>query len=135
MKYNRLSVPCSSTDSTKANRDTGLGMVLLALLLYGFTSAVVLLPIAIVLLLFSLLWPSFFRPVARPWLALSERIGAVMSVVILTGLFFLLVTPIGLVRRLFGADPMQLRSWRQGDGSVFRRRDHLFVSADLEKPY
>lgn len=122
-------------DRQKTAQDTGLALVLLLLLLDWFTGAKWLLPTAISLLVFSLLCPVVFRPLAGPWLALATTLGTISSAIILTGLFFLIVTPIGLLRRLCGADPMQLRQWRQGGGSVLRKREHLFEAKDLEKPY
>ena len=116
-------------------RDTGLAMVLLSLLVAWFAGMWELTGLALLLLLFSLLFPTVFRPLAGPWFALSRMMGEVSSRVVLTLLFFLVVTPVGLLRRLAGADPMQLRQWRKGNTSVMRRRDHLYRPEDLDKPY
>ena len=43
---------------------------------------------------------------------LAEAMGFVMTRVILGVVFFLFVTPIGLVRRLFGGDPLGRRAAR-----------------------
>jgi hypothetical protein len=61
--------------------------------------------------------------------------GAIMSRVLLTMLFFGLVTPLGLLRRLGGADPMQMKKWKKGNDSVFRTRDHTYTAEDIEHPY
>ena len=42
----------------------------------------------------------------RLWMGLAEAMGFVMTRVILGIVFFLFVTPIGLVRRMFGGDPL-----------------------------
>jgi hypothetical protein len=61
--------------------------------------------------------------------------GAVMSKVLLTAVFFLVVTPIGVVRRLMGKDPMRLRAFKAGDGSAMRTRNQTFTAGDIDKPY
>lgn len=48
----------------------------------------------------------------RLWMGLAEALGFVMTRVILGVVFFLLVTPIGLLRRLSGGDPLSRRARR-----------------------
>ena len=48
----------------------------------------------------------------RLWMGMAEGMGFVMTRVILGGVFFLVVTPIGLARRLFGGDPLNRRGAR-----------------------
>ena len=90
---------------------------------------------ALALQLLAMTIPRAFAPLAVVWFGLSNVIGAVMSKVLLTAIFFLLVTPIGLVRRLFGKDPLQLRAFKSGTGSVMLRRSHTFSAGDLERPF
>jgi len=116
-------------------RDTGLAMVLLLLLLAWIGGRPQLLPGTIALLLLCMLWPQAFRPLVRPWLGLSHLLGAVSSRLVLTLLFVLVVTPVGVMRRLAGADPLQLRQWKRNADSVLRVREGRFRPADLEHPY
>lgn len=53
--------------------------------------------------------PGVLRPLYRVWMALALVLGYVMTRVLLTLVFFLAVTPIGLVMRLLGKDPMHRR--------------------------
>ncbi len=55
----------------------------------------------------GLLTPRVLRPVQYPWMALAIVLGYLMTNVLLTIVFFLVVTPTGLLMRLFGRDPMQ----------------------------
>jgi hypothetical protein len=73
--------------------------------------------------------------VAGLWFWLSHLLGTVMSKVILTVLFFVLVTPIGLIRRLLGADTLQLKKWKKGSDSVFVVREGAVGEKDLANPY
>src|SRR4029434_4475306 len=90
---------------------------------------------ALVLQVIAMTVPRIFAPIAVIWLGLSHRLGAVMSRVVLTVIFFLVVTPIGLVRRLLGKDSLRLRAFKASDDSVLLSRNHIFSDADLERPY
>ena len=116
-------------------RDTGLAFVLLSLITIYFTKAYRLLPLPIALLIITMTWPVFFKPFVRVWFGLSHVIGTVMSKIILTVIFFVIVTPVGLIRRVFNADQMQLKRWKKNDGSIFRVRNCKLEAKDLEQPY
>lgn len=116
-------------------RDTGLALTLLCLLIVHFWQAYRLVPLAMIFLIVTMVWPRAFQPVAGLWFGLAHLLGTVMSNVILTVLFFGLVTPIGLLRRLMGADALQLKKWKKGEDSVFAVRSNLIQKKDLQAPY
>jgi Saxitoxin biosynthesis operon protein SxtJ len=62
------------------------------------------------LILFGASWPRALKWIYLAWMALAFTLGFVMSNVILTVFFFLLVTPIGVLSRLFGKDFLA-RKW------------------------
>jgi hypothetical protein len=49
--------------------------------------------------------------------------------------FFVVVLPVGLVRRMLKKDSLQLREFGRGKGSVMQVRDHVYAPADIDKPY
>jgi len=53
--------------------------------------------------------PSFRRPLFVGWLYLFSPVGWVVSNVVLAVAFYLVTTPIGLVMRLGGRDPLKRR--------------------------
>jgi hypothetical protein len=57
-----------------------------------------------VLIALGTVWPRALKYPYIAWMTMAFALGFVMSQVILTLFFFLLVTPIGLVARLFGKD-------------------------------
>ncbi len=115
-------------------RDAALALVLLLLLAAFFAERPELVLPAIVVLVAAMLVPGLFRPFAILWWGLARILAAVGSKVLLTVIYVVVVTPVGLVRRLFGADPMRLREWG-GSGSVFVERDDPFTAEDQEAPY
>lgn len=122
-------------DRVDQARDTGLAICLLLLLLSYFWNYLRLTPVAIILLFLSMAWPKVFSPLSKWWFKLSSGISAIMSRVIITFLFFTIVTPVGFLRRIFGADPMQLKKWKNGRSSVLWVRDKMIEAKDLEQPY
>ena len=58
----------------------------------------------------GVIWPRALKYIYIAWMALAFTLGFVMSNVILTLFFFAVVTPIGLLARLFGKDFLA-RKW------------------------
>ena len=117
------------------SRDTGMAMVLLLLLIFLKTRRNGLLYAAVFLHIVNMIVPRIYAPVAIVWLGLSHVLGTVMSKVLLSILYFGLVTPIGVLRRIFGKDSLQLREFKASEESAMTVRNHLFVGSDIEKPY
>ena len=116
-------------------KDTGMAMVLICLLLGYWGKFPKFLPVSLVLLLITMAWPKAFKPLAGLWFGLSHLLSSVMSRVLLTVVFFLIVTPIGVIRRWTGADAMQLKKWKQGQDSVFVVREGPVQGKDMANPY
>jgi hypothetical protein len=116
-------------------RDTGMAMVLICLLLGYWGKFPKFLPVSLVLLIITMAWPKAFRPLAGLWFGFSHLLSSVMSRVLLTVVFFVIVTPIGVIRRWGGADALQLKKWKQGRGSVFVVREGPVQGKDMVNPY
>jgi hypothetical protein len=121
--------------SKEQSKDTGMAMVLLLLLGYARFRREWLLLGALALQVLVMTAPGLFKRVAVVWLGLSHAMGWMTSKVLLTAVFFIVVTPIGLARKLMGKDPMRLRAFKRGEASAMLTRNHTFTAADVEKPY
>ncbi|MDR2438149.1 MAG: hypothetical protein LBE12_02105 [Planctomycetaceae bacterium] len=139
----------SSIDLKKAN-DTGQALVLLCLIIFLFTLYHAFVVTGLIILLVNMVCPIVFKPVAVLWFGLAEILGTVVSRIVLTLVFVLLVIPVGLLRYYAGSDPMRLKEWKQSPSlpkcqkedeeagwghSVFVERNHLYTSQDLVNPY
>jgi hypothetical protein len=71
------------------------------------SAAVVLATIGGVLVLAGLVMPTRMGPVQAAWMALGHAIGRVTTPIILGILYFGLLTPMGLLRRTFGGNPIR----------------------------
>jgi hypothetical protein len=116
-------------------RDTGLAITLILIIWAIYSKNLQLVFPAAVTLFLAMALPMVFSPFAPLWFGFAEIMGTIMSQVILTILFYGLLLPLGLARRLTGADPLALKRWRSGKESVFVKRDAEFVADDLTKPF
>lgn len=117
------------------SRDTGMAMVLLLLLVYLYARRPGLLAAALAAHVITMTFPGLFKPVAVVWLGLSHLLGTIMSRVLLSIVFYAIVTPVGLLRRIAGKDTLKVRAFKAGVESVMLERNHVFAPADIEKPY
>lgn len=117
------------------HRDAGLAMVLILLLVGIFTGHSQWYLPAFVVLMLALLFPLIFYPFSVVWYALSEVMGRVMSAVVLTALFCILIVPTGVVRRLAGKDTLRLKQFGKQAATAFSQRDINFAKTDVEHPY
>lgn len=116
-------------------KDTGMALVLISLIVFFATREIRYVTIATLLLVLDMISPPLFKPAAKLWFGLSHVLGTVMSKVLLSIIFYLVLSPMGLLRTLSGKDPMRARQFKKSEGSAFRVRDHAFVAADIEQPY
>ena len=62
-----------------------------------------------VVCLAGLIFPPLVRPVYVAMMAVALPIGFVVSTILMVIIYYLILTPIGLVMRFFGYDPMRRR--------------------------
>lgn len=81
--------------------------------------------------------PGFFHAgygefIHRGWMKLAMLLGWINSRILLTVLFFLVLTPVALVARLLGKT-----SIRKNPDKVtqFVKRNHLYTKTDLQHPW
>jgi hypothetical protein len=65
--------------------------------------------VAALFALTALLTPATLAPVYRLWMRLAEVLGWINTRILLIIIFYLVVTPVALVMRLFGHKPLEAR--------------------------
>src|ERR1041384_6131161 len=63
--------------------------------------------VGVLLLLAGVLVPGRLGPVYRAWMGLAHALSKLTTPIFLGVVYFLVMTPIGLVRRVFGGNPMR----------------------------
>jgi uncharacterized membrane protein len=78
----------------------------------------------------GLLFPSVFRPTAEAWFWFGRKISILTSAIVLTVIFFLLIWPVALLRKIRFS--RKRRSDQEEVNTYFISRDHMFTRNDLE---
>lgn len=116
-------------------KDTGMAMVLVFLLVTLVSKRGLFIFCAIGVHVLNMIAPEVYRPVAIIWFGISRLLGTIASKVMLSVVFFSLVVPVGILRRILGKDSLRLRAFKAGTESVMQERDHTFTGEDIKKPY
>ena len=89
---------------------------------------------ALITLLASLLFPILYTPFAWLWFGLAKVLERVMSKALLFLIFFLVITPVGLIRKALGKD--SLHTGLSGKKkSFFETPMHTYKREDMDNQY
>jgi len=80
----------------------------------------------------GLLWKWFRFRIHEAWFWLFDKIGFVVSRLLLGIVFMLVVIPFGLMARIFRKDLMFMK---KGGRTYYKPRNHKFAGTDLEDPW
>jgi hypothetical protein len=119
----------------KEHAESGLALVIILLVVSLFRHSSFLVGLSIGLIILDMVVPVIFYPFTVVWLNLSHVLGKIISFVILTLIFLIVVTPTALIRRLLGKDRLLLAQFKESSSSVFHERNHRFVKEDSLHPY
>ena len=73
----------------------------------SLTAAAILWAVGLVLSVAGLIWPTLMRLIFVSWMTLAYPIGWAVGHLMLAIIFYLVLTPIGLIMRLLGRDPAE----------------------------
>lgn len=119
----------------KQNTDFGIVLTLVLLVTGLIFDIPVLIKIAVVALLMTALLPVFYTPFAWLWFKFAQFLERFFSGIILSVIFYLLVTPVGLIRRFFAKDTMRLRDFKKNKNSVFVESNKIYAPKDIEHQF
>ena len=105
----------------------GITIGIILLVIAGFLfykekeSFQIFLAIGITLFFTAITIPFILKPVYWIWMIFATILGWIMTRIILSLLFYIIITPIGLTSRFFGKQFLQLR-WDKSKGSYWNIR-------------
>lgn len=82
--------------------------------------------------LVSLIIPPAGHWIVWGWYKLALLLSKVMNPLVLGLVYFVFISPIAILFRLFGNDPMRLKD---NKGSIYETRNHTYAKKDLENPW
>jgi len=114
---------------------SGLALILIMLGLNLYFKERLFAEIALGMVILLMIWPTPFRYFGYFWFAFGESLGYVVSRVILSVVYVVLVIPVGLLKRKPIRRSMQVNAYKAGTDSLFKNRNHKYTEADFEKPF
>ena len=118
-------------------RDFGLVLAAVILLLWLLFRPALpwlwLAGIELIVVLAALLLPVTLRPVHWVLSKFSQAISKVVNPLILAIVYYLVVTPMGVIMRLFGYDPMGIK--RKAENGSYRKTADQHTSEHFERPF
>jgi len=89
--------------------------------------------VGVVLALLSFVAPAIVTPLADGWSFIGKTIGRITTPILLTIVFVVIVTPLGLLLRLFGSDPLRLKRDPKAPSYWIERKQRTFSPEDFER--
>ncbi len=120
-----------SKPSRLQNIEFGLMLVVISCLFALWTDQKEFMFGAISLGFVALIVPVVYSPLTSSWFGLAKLLSKISSTVLLSIVFFTIVTPVGLIRRWIGKDPLQLKAFKKDQSSVLINRNQVYSSDDL----
>jgi len=115
------------------SKETVLVITVGFLILYMIFKVKVFLSLALIIGVAGVLSSWLSEKIHFFWHKLSLLLGKVSNGILLTLVFFLVLTPVGLFRRLFKKNDMTRID--RGQQSNFTEREHSFTKQDLENTW
>jgi hypothetical protein len=103
----------SSSTSDKELRNFGIVMAIAFGVVAIFTRPEIFGSISVTFLLLGLLATRVLAPVHRVWMKFADVLGWINTRILLVLVYYLVVTPTGLVMRLFGRKPISAGYWEK----------------------
>lgn len=113
-------------------KESLLAIVLMGVLLYFLFRRIEILYIAFAIGILGLASGSFAAFVHKCFGRLTGFIGSINNTILLSIIYWLVLTPIATLRRLLGNRAMVLK---KPTDSNFKDRQHLFTKNDLKNPW
>ena len=116
--------------STDSNRSFGLVIffVFFVIAFWSFRGdfnqiRVLPLSISLVFLILGMLNSKLLTPLNKIWIRFGFLIGSIVAPIILCAIFFFVVTPIGILVRLFGKDLLKLKTNKNTNSYWIKRNE------------
>ncbi|MGE5943424.1 MAG: SxtJ family membrane protein [Flavobacteriales bacterium] len=112
--------------------ETVIVLALVSLLAFLKFHLVWFIYLAIGLLIISLLSKKLTFAIGKGWFSFSYYLGVIMNTFIMFLIFYLVLVPLSFFQRLVGNNQILKKN---KNNSYFHKRNHCFVSKDIDRPW
>lgn len=116
-------------------KDAGTAAVLILLVVGYFTENTLFFHLSIPVLVIKMAIPVVFYPFAFLWWGLASVMGYLMSRLLLSLVFFVVICPVAFIRKLTSKDPMILKFPGKETGTVYMEINKTIDKEDLTQPF
>tara|TARA_B100001564_G_C20022184_1_gene395033 strand:- start:30 stop:428 length:399 start_codon:yes stop_codon:yes gene_type:complete len=78
---------------------------------------------SLIFLVLSLLNSKILTPLNKAWIKFGYILGSIISPIIMAAIFFLVITPVSLLTRLFGKDTLKIKNSKKDSYWIKRNND------------
>lgn len=118
------------------NREKGLETVIIlalaSLIVYLKFDAIWAIYLALGLLVISFISKKITIIIAEAWFSFAHYLGLIMNQIIMFVIFYMILIPLSFFQRLMGSNQILKKN---KSNSYFHKRNHLFTSKDIERPW
>jgi hypothetical protein len=91
--------------------------------------------VSAVFFVFALTKPELLKPIYIVWMRLAFVLGWINTRLLLAIVFYLVITPVGLLLRLFGKDILDKKIVKNNESYWITKERSIFNSQDYEKQF
>lgn len=127
----------SKKECRKFGISVGTVVLLLGFLLMynGKNSSVYFILAGGCLIILGMALPVVLKPLQKVWMSFAVVMGFVMTRVILSILFYIIVTPVGIIARISGKDFLDLRIEKEKKSYWIFRKNNNYEKIETEKQF
>lgn len=112
--------------------ETIIVLALVALIFFLVYNKMWILYLSVALLAIPIISVKATLVIGKIWFGFADYLGLVINFIIMFVCFYLILVPLSFLQKLFGGN--QILKKQEGD-SYFHKRNHLFTSEDINKPW
>ena len=138
MNYKEIkNIKETKKDLKKFGLSVGIVLFLISVLLYWFEQSSYLIfgIIGLSLIILALVFPKILKPLNKIWMSIAVILGWFMSRVILIILFYIILTPIGIILKIFRKKFLNLKIDKSTDTYWEYRKNEKISKSNLENQF
>lgn len=130
-------IPSTKSDLKKFGVTIGIVLVLIAIILFYLTysSYLYFAAVGLLFIILAYFFPIILIPIQKFWMVLALILGWISTRIILSVLFYLIMTPIGLAAKIFRKDFLNLKLDKSNQSYWNYREKVLYTKEKSERQF